>query len=81
MSVIEIKSNLHTLIDNIQEEDVLQAVSELVSSFIQQEQTEIWDTLNEAEQQAIEEGINQADAGLVISHQQVKEKYAKWFTK
>ena len=40
-----------------------------------------WDTMPDEIKQEVEEAIVQADQGQVLTHQQVKEKYAQWFIK
>jgi len=40
---------------------------------------ENWDDLPEELQSLIEEGIRQGEEGNVISHEDVKKKYSKWF--
>lgn len=81
MNTLDLKSNLHNLIDSIQEDVVLEALQDVIQSFIKKEEPELWKSLSEAEKNAIEEGLTQAEAGLVVSHKEVKSKYAKWFTK
>lgn len=37
-----------------------------------------WDEITEEERLEIQEGLNQADKGKVISHEQAMAKYQKW---
>lgn len=44
-------------------------------------QYDFWDELPDHVKAGIEEGIAQADAGQLISHEEVMEKYKKWLSK
>lgn len=41
---------------------------------------EEWDLLPEYVKQGIQEGLDQAEAGLTIPHEEVKRKLVRWFT-
>jgi predicted transcriptional regulator len=40
-----------------------------------------WDTISDAERLSIEIGMAQAEAGLTVPHEQVREIYASWLTR
>jgi predicted transcriptional regulator len=40
-----------------------------------------WDELQDSVKADIDEGIKQADAGQLTSHEEVMKKYKKWLTK
>lgn len=77
MDVIELRTDLHNMIDKISDSNILQAVKTLLSSK-NLSQTDWWETLDEAERAEIEQGLNEAKRGEVISHEDVMAKYKKW---
>jgi hypothetical protein len=40
-----------------------------------------WDTLPDSVKSKVEFAIKEADEGKTLTHDQVKKKYAHWFTK
>lgn len=44
-------------------------------------QYDFWDELPENVKEDIDEAIKQADAGKLLSHEEVMKKYKKWLTK
>ncbi|OFY51581.1 MAG: hypothetical protein A2W85_01445 [Bacteroidetes bacterium GWF2_41_31] len=77
MDVIELRTDLHNMIDKISDSNILLAVKTLLSSN-NLNQTDWWETINETERAEIEQGINEAERGEVIPHEEVMEKYKKW---
>lgn len=73
MTVVEIKSNLHQLIDK--EEDV--SVLSSVLHFLKKENNDIWDSLSEEERNAVEEGLKDVETGNVISLEAFMVKHKK----
>jgi len=65
------------MIDKISDSNILLAVKTLLSSN-NLNQTDWWETINETERAEIEQGINEAERGEVIPHEEVMEKYKKW---
>ena len=79
MQVPELKSELHQLIDKIDNPDLLKALKEILS---QQHENYDWaDKLDSAIVEEIKESIQQAKKGAVIDHssvmKQFKERYSK----
>lgn len=73
MTIVEIKSNLHQLIDK--EEDV--SVLSSVLHFLKKENNDIWDSLSEEERNAINEGLKDVETGNVISFEAFTNKHKK----
>jgi len=46
-----------------------------------EQQYDFWDELPNAVKADIDEAIKQADAGKLLSHEEVMKKYKKWLTK
>jgi predicted transcriptional regulator len=77
MDVIELRTDLHNMIDKISDSNILNAVKTLLSGKITTE-TDWWDTISDEERAEIEQGLTEADRGEVIPHEEVMEKYKKW---
>ena len=77
MDVIELRTDLHNMIDKISDSNILQAVKTLLSGK-ETTQTDWWDTISDEERAEIEQGLAEADRGEVIPHEEVMEKYKKW---
>ncbi len=83
MSTAELKVNLHDLIENIEDENFLNAIYVLLTQKTEiGEETEKWEDLPEEVRKDIDEAIMEADRGEGIPHEQVmqtiKEKYPEY---
>lgn len=67
---LELIQWLSTLEDN--------AILEKIMALRKQDNKDWWDSISEAEQKAIEEGIKDADAGKLNPHLKAKGLYEKW---
>ena len=77
MNVIELRSDLHNMIDKITDSNILNAVKTLLSERTST-QADWWDIISDEERAEIEQGLAEADRGEVISHEEVMAKYKKW---
>ncbi len=77
MDVIELRADLHNMIDKISDSNILYAVKTLLSGNAAK-QADWWDTISEEERAEIEQGLAEADHGEVIPHEVVMAKYKKW---
>lgn len=77
MDVLELRTDLHGMIDKITDSNILNAVKILLSEKTAT-QTDWWDTLSDEERIEIEQGLAEAERGEVIPHEEVMEKYKKW---
>jgi predicted transcriptional regulator len=77
MNVIELRSDLHNMIDKITDSNILNAVKTLLSERTAT-QADWWDIISDEERTEIEQGLAEADRGEVISHEEVMAKYKKW---
>lgn len=57
MSTIELKTNLHRLIDQINDDGILQAHLTLLSREISKPATDFWDELSPVQQASIDRGL------------------------
>jgi predicted transcriptional regulator len=77
MDVIELRTDLHNMIDKITDSNVLHAIKTLLSDkSVSQE--DWWDTISEEERKGIEQGLAEAERGEVTPHEEVRAKYDKW---
>jgi len=77
MNIHETKLELVKIILNTNEEALLEQVKELLSSSGE----DWWDKITPAERRAIDEGLEQANQGQLIPHEQVVEAISKRFNK
>jgi len=77
MDVVELRTDLHNMIDEITDRSVLNAVKTLLSDK-STANPDWWMTISEDERVEIEQGIAEAERGEVINHEEVMEKYKKW---
>ena len=79
MTTIQVKSELHQLIDNIDDIGLLNAVKTLLQRQVKPKEYDFWDMLPSQVQDSINKGIEEADHGNTESHEvvmgEVKKKY------
>ena len=82
MSTLQLRSNFHKLIDQVDDENILEEFyNALRSIFEQKPTTDFWDELTFEQQQKIEVACKESEEGKLISHLQVMEKYSQWLSK
>jgi len=77
MDVIELRADLHNMIDKITDSNILNAVKTLLSSK-SLSKDDWWDMISDDERAEIEQGIEEDDKGEVTPHEEVMAKYKKW---
>ena len=77
MSTSELKSNLHHLIDQIDDNSILRAVYKLLSEKGSGAQEDWWEQLSENYKDLIEQGLKELDEGKGIPHEEVMRKAGK----
>lgn len=80
MSSTEIRKQLHSYIDLIDDEDELLILNEAAEAYITNK-PDIIDLLTPEQLQILDESIKQADEGIFISHEEVLKKSSEWFKK
>ncbi len=79
MNTIELKSNFHKLIDNINNDKVLSSFYEMMSRINDHNEGSLWARLSIIERQELidldEETKNENN---LISHTKIKEKHRQW---
>ena len=76
MNSLELKSDLHNLIDNVNDINILNAIKVLINERVSE--SDFWDKLPLDVQKSILKGKEQAEKGESKSHEEVMEKYEKW---
>lgn len=71
MSTAELKSYLHKLVVETNEDAILQQVAEYFASLKDQLEDDLWSTLSEGEKKSIERGIDDLRNGRSIPHETV----------
>ena len=77
MSTAELKSNLISLINRINDNSKLQAIYTLLSSTDNVDEVDWWNELSTAEKASIEKGLEDYKDGTVFTSEQVKSDMAK----
>lgn len=80
MTKTEIKQNIHSLIDEVDDKNKLEEIQEFVD-FIINNQTIERESLSEGECKAVEEGLKDSKEGRTFSYEDFKKKHSKWFEK
>jgi predicted transcriptional regulator len=77
MDVIELRTDLHNMIDKISDDKILNAIKTLLSEKTSEE-VDWWDKISDEERDEIKQGLTEAENGDVITHDEVMKKYKKW---
>ena len=80
MSVIELKTEFHKLIDNIEDEARLQDLFDSVAFYLGQDST-LSDENSPEMISNLKSSISQAQSGKTISTQQLKQEINQWLSK
>ncbi len=76
MNTFELKSDLHDLIDQINDTNVLSAIRTLLTSQTKDVRHEI--ELPSEIKESVKRGMDQARIGKTKDHSEIIEKYEKW---
>ena len=76
MNSIELKSDIHNLIDNVNDINILNAIKVLINERVSE--SDFWDKLPLDVQKSILKGKEQTEKGESKSHEEVMGKYEKW---
>ena len=74
MSTLELKSNLHNLIDAVDDSKILNAIYALLSKKTTAKEVDFWNEFSEEQKAEIKESIAQADRSELIPHEQVMKE-------
>lgn len=77
MSTLELKIDLHNMIDKVEDNKILNTVKSILSSY-SKDKVDWWHNISEDERADIIEGIKQANKGDTFTTKEVMEDYQKW---
>ena len=79
MTSIELKSNFHHLIDNINNDNILSKFYAIMARVNERADGKIWGRLSQEEQEElIKADIESNDPSNLISHTEIQKKHTKW---
>ncbi len=76
MNTIELKSDLHSLIDKVNDATILNAIKAILSKQVRE--GDFWDELPIKVQESVKRGMEQAKRGETKAHSEIMKKYEKW---
>ena len=80
MTTDQIKSKLHKLIDNFEDEKILNNFYQAIVEFSKGDNSiDIIDELSEKQKQRLMDSIEQDKNGKTMTNEQVKDEIQKWF--
>ena len=79
--VRQLKAKIYKQVDELDDETALQMLEEAVSAFVSPSKVDILDELNEDQQRRLQESIQQADEGKLLTNEEVKQKSKEWLSR
>ena len=79
--VRQLKAKIYKQVDELDDETALQMLEEAVSAFVSPSKADILDELNEDQQRRLQESIQQADEGKLLTNEEVKQKSKEWLSR
>lgn len=79
--VRQLKAKIYKQVDELDDETALQMLEEAVSAFVSPPKEDILDELNEDQQRRLQESIQQADEGKLLTNEEVKQKSKEWLSR
>lgn len=79
--VRQLKEKIYKQVDELDDETALQMLEEAVSAFVSPSKADILDELNEDQQRRLQESIQQADEGKLLTNEEVKQKSKEWLSR
>ncbi len=77
----KIKAAIHEKVEYMNDDTLLQMVEEAVTAYGSPSSKDNVDELAPGQQQRLQESIQQADNGQIISNEEVKQKAKEWLSK
>ena len=79
MNSLELKKDLHNLIDRIENEKLLSNFYNLLKKRVSSNEGELWKTLTKNEQEELNKAFEESENPKnLISHKIMKKKHKKW---
>ena len=80
MTKTQIKNNIHSIIENIEDDYVLQQIQDVVQNIAEDKKLS-WDSLSKQEKESIEKGLRQIERGEVVDYEEIKKNFSEWLKK
>ena len=77
MTITDVKSDLHRLVVETDDMDILTAIQQVFQA-MQKQKTDWWELLSKPQQQLVHKSLEQADAGKLIPSAKVHERINAW---
>lgn len=77
METIKLKTNLHSLIDKIEDTELLEQLNKILNNSLSNEKVR-WDSLSKEEKKSIEEGLRQLENGEGVDFEEVNKSFDEW---
>lgn len=82
MVISKVKNQFHTLIDEVENPDLLRSFFLLFKARIKEPEAQLWKSLSEIEQAEVLAAYNESNnEANLVSNKTVKEKYDRWLKK
>ncbi|OFY91163.1 MAG: hypothetical protein A3K10_14250 [Bacteroidetes bacterium RIFCSPLOWO2_12_FULL_31_6] len=82
MDIVQLKTQFHHLIDDIQDQKLLNEFYKILTSYKSNKQSyDIIDELTDVQKNRLSESMEQYSAGKTISDEEMKSEIKKWLTK
>lgn len=79
MTTLEIKTDIHRMVEKIEQEQYLLDIHQSLSSLL--DVRDVMDILSDQQKQNLQNSLQQAQNGNVQSYQDFKQKHNQWFTR
>lgn len=76
MNTIDLKSDLHSMIDKVNDTAILNAIKTILSAQLKED--DFWEELPLKVQESAKRGMEQAQSGKTKAHSEVMKSYQKW---
>jgi hypothetical protein len=77
METLKLKQNLHSLIDKVEDLDLLEQMNKILNNCLSSEKVS-WNSLSVEEKKSIEEGLRQLENGEGIDFEEINKKLEGW---
>lgn len=77
MNINSIKEHLHKQIDLIEDEEQLQILNDVATDYVSNKKF----VLTKEQEQRLQQSLEQAKNGQLISHEELNKKVAQWLTR
>jgi hypothetical protein len=79
MSITEVRSKFHRLIDEVENPVLLERFLEILEQSSQNKDSKLWNTLASSEKSEVLKSYEESkDESMLIAHEEVMSKYSKW---